>query len=138
MWNPLDENLLAIKPSKKNYPTGWTTVQIVLGLIGLSLALAGSRLSLPLLTLTGMICLGLAALAIGWEAILTRRIVLGSRPQGTRETYTGLAAILHGIQFNLIGLFLIGVSVVVYENTGREIVLQFVRRPGPPPLDNSL
>jgi uncharacterized membrane protein len=110
----------------------WTTLQIIFGLLGILLAFGGDRLAMPLLTYAGVVCFGLASIAIGWEAILTRYIRIGSRRRGTRETYTGLAAILHGVQFNLIGLFLIGVSFVVYFNTGRGIVLQFVRRPGLP------
>jgi hypothetical protein len=49
------------------------------------------------------------------------------------ETFTGLPAILQGIQFNLIGLFLIGITIMVYVNAdGRAVVLQMVRRPGLP------
>ena len=110
----------------------WTTVQIVFGLLGILLALGGDKLSMPVLTYGGIVCFGLTAMAIGWEAILTRRIVLGSRRRGTRETYTGIPALLQGIQFNLIGLFLMGVTVMVYLNNGREVFLQFVRRPGVP------
>ena len=111
----------------------WTTIQIILGLLGLLLALAGDRLSIPIITYAGMVCLGLAAMAIGWEAILTRRIVLGRQRHGNVQTYSGLPAILQGVQFNLIGLFLIGVTFMVYSNAdGRAVVLQMVRRPGLP------
>lgn len=47
----------------------------------------------------------------------------------------GLPAILQGVQFNLIGIFFIGVSAFIYltgGNGGREIFLRFVRRPGIP------
>lgn len=112
----------------------WTTFQIIFGVLGILLALGGDRLSMPVLLYAGVACFGLASSAIGWEAIVTRQIRLGSRRRGTRETYTGLAAVLHGIQFNLIGLFLIGLSFSTYINNGREIVLQFIRRPGVPLL----
>jgi len=108
-------------------------IQIVFFVLGILLALGGDRFSIPLLTYGGIACFGIAAMAIGWEAIVTRHIVLGSRRRGTRETYTGLPAILQGIQFNLIGFFLIGVSAFIYLNNGnlgRDIFLQFVRRPG--------
>jgi hypothetical protein len=115
----------------------WTTLQIVFGILGLLLVWGGDRLSLPILGYAGIACLGLAASAIGWEAIFTGQIQLGSRRRGNRQTYTGIAAVLHGIQFNLLGLFLIGISLVIYLNeqdqlSGREIFLQFVRRPGIP------
>ncbi|MEW6085283.1 MAG: hypothetical protein AB1607_11870 [Chloroflexota bacterium] len=112
----------------------WTTLQIIFGVLGILLAFGGDRLSMPILLYAGAACFGLASIAIGWEAIVTRQIRLGSRRRGTRETYTGLAAVLHGVQFNLIGLFLIGLSLSTYVNNGREIVLQFVRRPGVPLL----
>jgi hypothetical protein len=111
----------------------WTTIQVILGLIAILLVLGGDKLSMPLLGNAGIACFGLTAMAIGWEAILTRYIKFGSRRRGTRETYTGLPAILHGIQFNLIGLFLIVIAVTVYFNfNGRAVFLQMVRRPGLP------
>jgi len=110
----------------------WTTLQIIFGLLGILLAFGGDRLSMPILTNLGIACLGLASIAIGWEAILTRYIRLGSRRRGTRSTYTGLAAILHGIQFNLLGLFLIGLGIFTDFHAWREVFLQFVRRPGLP------
>ncbi|HEU0297069.1 MAG TPA: hypothetical protein VFR47_30295 [Anaerolineales bacterium] len=117
----------------------WTTLQIVFGILGILLAWGGDKLSLPILTYAGIACFGLAASALGWEAIFTQQIQLGSRRRGNRQTYTGIAAVLHGIQFNLIGLFLIGISLVIYLNeqdqiSGRGIFLQFVRRPGIPLL----
>lgn len=87
---------------------------------------------MPILTYAGIVCFGLTAIAIGWEAIVTRQIVWGSKRRGTRQTYTGIAAIFQGIQFNLLGLFLMGVTVMVYLNNGHEVFLQFVRRPGLP------
>jgi len=107
-------------------------IQIILGVLGTLLILGGDRLSMPLLLYAGVVCFGLLGIAIGWEAIITRQIVLGTRLRGTRETYAGIPAVLQGIQFNLIGLFLIGVTILVYLNSGREIFLQFVRRPGIP------
>lgn len=112
----------------------WTTLQIIFGVLGILLAFGGDRLSMPILLYAGAACFGLASIAIGWEAIITRQFRWGRRRSGTRETYTGLAAVLHGVQFNLIGLFLIGVSLSTYINNGREIFLQFVRRPGAPLL----
>lgn len=115
----------------------WTTVQIVLGLLGILLIFGGEKLSMPILGTVGMVCFGLAAIAFGWEAILTRQMVTGSRRSGSRQTYTGLPAILQGIQLNLLGVFLIGISAMMYlnyQNTWREIFLQIVRRPGIPLL----
>jgi len=113
----------------------WTTVQIVLGLLGVLLIFGAEKLSIPTLGYAGMACFGLTSMAIGWEAIITRRLVLGSRRRGSRQTYTGLPAILQGIQFNLLGIFFLGVSGFIYLNNdsiGRDIFLQFVRRPGLP------
>ena len=110
----------------------WTTIQIILGLLGILLALGGDRLSIPILTYAGIVCFGLSAMAMGWEAIVTQHIVLGRRRHGNRETYTGVAAIFQGVQFNLLGLFLIGIAFLMHFNSGREVILQMVRRPGLP------
>jgi hypothetical protein len=111
----------------------WTTLQIIFGVLGMLLILGGDRFSQPILGTAGLVCLGLTGILIGWEAILTRRIVLGQRRHGNVQTYSGISAILQGIQFNLIGLFLIGISIAVYVNAdGRAVVLQMVRRPGLP------
>ncbi len=111
----------------------WTTIQIILGLLGILLMLGGQKLSIPFFSYTGMACLGLTSMAIGWEAILTRHIVFGRRRHGNIQTYTDLPAILQGIQFNLLGLFLIVISIMIYKNiNGRELVLQMARHPGLP------
>ena len=110
----------------------WITIQVVFFVLGILGALGGDRLSMPILTNVGIACFGLAGMAVGWEAILTRHIKFGNRRRGSMETYTGIPAILQGIQFNLLGLFFIGVSVLMYFNNGREVFLQFVRRPGIP------
>ena len=113
------------------------TVQIIFGVIGLLAVFAGERFSLSVLTHGGIVCLGFMAMAIGWEGIITRQMVTGSRRSRSRQTYTGLPAVLQGIQLNLLGVFLIGVSAMMYlnyQNTWREIFLQFVRRPGIPLL----
>ena len=108
-------------------------IQIILIVLGILLALGSDKLSMPIMLYAGIACFGLLAMAIGWEAIITRQIQLGRRRSGDLQTYTGFPAVLQGIQFNLIGLFLIGISAFVYFNngdSGREIFLQFVRRPG--------
>lgn len=111
----------------------WTTIQIILGLLSLLLIFGGDKLSIPFFSYAGMACLGLTAMAIGWEAIITRQIVFGRRRHGNVQTYTNLPAILQGIQFNLLGLFLIVISIMIYENiNGRELVLQMARHPGLP------
>lgn len=110
-------------------------IQIVLIILGILLALGGDRLAMPLLLDAGIACFGLLAMTIGWEAIVTRQIQLGRYRSGSMQTYTGFPAVLQGIQFNLIGLFLIGAAAFVYLNdniNGRAIFLQFVRRPGIP------
>jgi len=113
------------------------TVQIICGVLGFLAVFAGDRFSMPVLLYGGIVCFGFLAMAMGWEGILTQQMVTGSRRSGSRQTYTGLPAILQGIQFNLLGIFLIGVSAMMYlnyQNTWREIFLLFVRRPGIPLL----
>ncbi|HET9908236.1 MAG TPA: hypothetical protein VFQ23_16410 [Anaerolineales bacterium] len=110
----------------------WSTIQIVFVVLGLLLAYGGDRLSMPILFYGGMACFGLAAMAIGAEGIFTQRIVLGRRRRRTTTTYTGIPAVLQGVQFSLIGLFFIAISGLLYLNIGRDIFVQFVRRPGFP------
>ena len=117
----------------------WTTIQIIMGVIALLLVWGSEKLSMPILGNLGISCLGLTSVAIGWEGIITRRLVLGRRRSGNRQTYTGLPAVLQGVQFNLMGLFLIGASLMMYldehdQFSGRQFFLQFVRRPGLPLL----
>jgi hypothetical protein len=111
----------------------WTTIQIVLGVIAILLVLGSDKLSMPILGTAGMVCFGLTAMAIGWEAILTRQLVLGRRRHRNVQTYSGIPAILQGVQFNLMGLFLIVIAIMVYFNAnGRAVFLEMVRRPGLP------
>ena len=111
----------------------WTTLEAVLGLLSLALVFLGDKLSIPLLRDAGIACLGLTSIVIGWQAIISRRIVLGRRRHGSRQTYTGLAAILQGVEFNLLGLFLIVVAIMFLENlNAHELALQMAQHPGLP------
>ena len=72
-------------------------------------------------------------MVLGWEAMITRQVFLGRRRGGNRRTYSGLAAFLKGIQFNLLGLFFVVLAVMMYTNIdGRGLFLELVRRPGLP------
>ena len=111
----------------------WTTAQIILGLLSLLLVFVGDRLAIPFLGYLGIACLGLTSAVIGWEAIFTQHMVIGRRRHGSRQTYTGLPAILQGIQFILLGLFLWAISFMLYTKmNGRELALQMARHPGLP------
>ena len=111
----------------------WTTAQIILGLLSLLLVFVGDKLSIPLLTYFGLACLGLTSALIGWEAIFTQQMVIGRQRHGNRQTYTGLPAILQGVQFILLGLFLVGISFMLYTRmNGRELAMQMARHPGLP------
>lgn len=111
----------------------WKTIQIVLGAAGLLLVFGGDRLSNPLLLNAGIACLGLLAMAVGWEAILGQHIVVGGGRSGSRGTYVGMPAVFRGIQFNLFGFFLVAAAALTYWNAdGRGMFLEMVRRPGLP------
>lgn len=107
----------------------WTTFQVIFGFLALLFVFVGNKFSIPILFSAGVACLGLTSMAIGWEAIITRRIVLGWRRHSGRQLYTGISAIFQGVQFNFFGLFLIVVAFLMYFNNGREVFLQMVRRP---------
>jgi hypothetical protein len=108
------------------------TIQMVFIFLGLSLALVGSKFSLPVLFDAGIACLGLSCLAIGWDAILRRQLAVGSR-RHRRYVYTGLAAVFQGIELNILGLFLILVALMLYVNVNpRAIGEQIARHPGLP------
>ena len=111
----------------------WTTIQVSLGILSLLLVFVGDKLSIPFISDAGIACLGCTSIVIGWQAMITRRIVLGRRRHGSRQTYTGIAAILQGVEFNLFGLFLIVISVLLYKNVNaHELGLQMARHPGLP------
>ncbi|HJQ13230.1 MAG TPA: hypothetical protein VJ830_00670, partial [Anaerolineales bacterium] len=110
--------------------TIWTTLQIGLVALGLLLVYGSDQLAQPILMRAGITSLGLAMIVMGLEAIVKRRVVRWKRGR-PREAYIGIPAILQGIQFNFIGLFLIGAAIMMQFNNGREIFLQAIRRPGP-------
>ena len=111
----------------------WKRLQIGLVVLALLLIFVGDKLSIPLLSYTGLACLGMAAMAVGWEAIVTQQIVVGRRRGGTRGTYVGMPATFQGIQFNVFGFFLISAAVATYMRADvRGYLLQWVRRPGLP------
>lgn len=111
----------------------WRTIQIVLTVLGFLLAFGGDKLSIPFFFYAGIACFGLTAMAVGAEAIVTQHIVVGRRRHGNRQTYTGIPAVLQGIQFNLLGLFFIVVASMMYLRAdGRGFFLQMVRHPGLP------
>ena len=110
----------------------WTKIQIGLGVLAFLLLFIGDRFSLPLLLYTGMACFGMVSIAIGLEAILTQQIVVGRRRRN-RSTYVGIPAIFQGVQFSILGFFLIIVSIMMYMRANsREFFLEMVRRPGLP------
>src|SRR5512145_3242166 len=92
----------------------WKNLQIGLILLAILLVFAGDKLSIPLLSYTGLACLGMAAMVVGWEAIVTQQVVVGRRRRGNRGTYIGLPAVFQGIQFNVFGFFLISAAVATY------------------------
>jgi hypothetical protein len=107
------------------------TIEMVFILLGLVLAFVGGKFSMPFLFDAGVACLGLGCIAIGWDAIFTRQLTIGSRRRGNRYVYTGLAAVLQGIEFNILGLFLIVFALMLYANVNpRAIGVQIARHPG--------
>jgi hypothetical protein len=72
-------------------------------------------------------------MVLGWEAMITRQVFLRRRRGGPRRPYSGLAAFIKGIQFNLLGLLFVVLAVMMNTNIdGRGLFLQMVRRPGLP------
>lgn len=106
----------------------WSVIQIGLAVIAFLLAFSGEKLSMPILLYAGISVFGIAAIVVGMEAMITRRIVL-SRQRNYSETYLGLAAYAQGVQFSIIGIFFIGASMAAYLDNGRELFLHLVRRP---------
>ena len=106
----------------------WSTIQIGLAVIAFLLAFLGDKLSSPAMLYAGIAMFGVAAIVVGMEAMLTHQIVL-SRNRNYSETYLGLAAYAQGVQFSIIGIFLIGASLVAYLDNGRDLFLHLVRRP---------
>ena len=109
----------------------WTILEIVIGLIGVLFLFLGQRYSLDILTYAGFGLMGLVAIIIGLEALITRRLVQVSRyDRRADETYVGVAAMAQGVIFIIMGLFFIGLAIAAYKNSGRELFIHFVRHPG--------
>jgi hypothetical protein len=74
------------------------------------LAIAGEKLSVPVLTRLGLICAGLLMASVGVELIVTRRAdfaIGGWTYTQARESYRGRAAQLWGVIFLSLGLLAI-------------------------------
>jgi hypothetical protein len=108
----------------------WSTVQIVLAAFAFILAFLGDKFSIPALLYSGISLFGVAAIVVGLEAMLTRQIVF-YRQRNFNETYLGLAAYAQGVQFSLIGIFLIFTALTAFLDQGRDIFLHLVTRPWP-------
>ena len=106
----------------------WSIIQIGLAAIAILMAVAGDKLSIPILLYAGISIFGVAAIVVGMEAMITQRIVL-YRQRNYSETYLGFAAYAQGVQFSLIGLFFISTSIAAYLDNGRDIFLHLVRHP---------
>lgn len=106
----------------------WSIVQIGLAVIAFLLAFAGDKLSIPILLYAGISMFGVTSIVVGMEAMITRRIVL-YRQRNYSETYQGLVAYAQGVQFSIIGIFLIGASLAAYIDNGRDLFLHLVQRP---------
>jgi hypothetical protein len=106
----------------------WSIIQIGLTVIAILLAVAGDKLSIPVLLYAGISFFGITAIVVGMEAMITRRIVL-NRQRNYSETYLGLAAYAQGVQFSIIGIFLIGASLAAYLDNGRDILLHLIQHP---------
>lgn len=108
----------------------WKALQIIFIILAFLFIFISDRLSIPFLMHAGTGSFGFAAIAAGAEAILTQHIVVGGR-RSPRRTYTGIPAVLHGVQFIMLGLFLIGMGLILqFNGDGRGFFLQFVERPG--------
>lgn len=104
---------------------------IVVALVGALLLFLGQRLALDILTYAGFGVIGVVAILFGLQAAITRQMLQTSRySRHATETYVGIAAIAQGIILIMIGLLFIGLALVAYLNSGRELFLHFVRHPG--------
>ena len=109
----------------------WRAIEFSLIVLGLGVAYAGFKFNIPVLQDLGILSLGVLSIVIGWEAITTRRIVIGSRRHGSRRLYTGTAAVLQGMQFNILGFFLIVISVLFFfKSDPQALGQQIARHPG--------
>jgi hypothetical protein len=90
----------------------------------------GDKLFLPALLYSGISLFGMTAIVVGLEAMITRQIVF-YRQRNYNETCRGLAAYAQGVQFSLIGIFLIFTALAAYLDQGRDIFLHLVIRPWP-------
>jgi len=108
-----------------------TVLAIAVWLVGLLFLFLGQRLALNILTYAGFGLMGVVAIMFGVQAIVTRRMVQISRyNRHANETYVGLAAMAQGFILVIVGLLFIGIAIVAYLNSGRELFLHFVRHPG--------
>ena len=109
----------------------WRVVQLSTAAVGVGSIILGRVLSRPQFDYIGIAILGFAGVLIGLEGIYKQEMILTSRysRRGT-ETFLGAPGIAQGIQFVLVGIFLVGASLSALFNSGEYVFQYLVRRPG--------
>jgi len=111
----------------------WSWTVISIAVLGILLILYDRFFGSYLLLNLGGILFSVSGIMIGIEAITKRKIILRS-PYHRRlsETYKGITVVAQGLIIIVTGLFLIGLIVLNYLNSGRSLFLYFVQHPGFP------
>jgi hypothetical protein len=109
----------------------WSRVVLSIAVLGILLILYDRLFGSYLLLNLGGILFSISGIMIGIEAIVKRKIILRS-PYHRRlsETYLGVTAVAQALIIIITGLFLIGLLVPNYLNSGRSLFLYFVQHPG--------
>ena len=111
----------------------WSWTVISIAVLGILLILYDRFFGSYLLLNLGGILFSVSGIMIGMEAIIKRKIILpSSYHRRLSETYTGITAVAQGLIIIITGLFIIGLLVLNYLNSGRSLFHYFVEHPGFP------
>lgn len=110
--------------------TGLGIAEIILLVAGILAMLGGDRFANSTLLFAGFGLFGAGFALGGLEAIITRRFGF-ARGYGLRsESYGGLAAMAWGVNFLLVGAWVIVLAGILYSGDEKAIIEHLVRRPG--------
>ncbi|NWF90138.1 MAG: hypothetical protein HXY50_11850 [Ignavibacteriaceae bacterium] len=113
----------------KNF--SWPYIIIILAAIGLSLILYSILFDSTLAMSLGVIVFSLAAIMIGFETIINKKIILRSNyDRRASNTYVGIAAAVQGLIIIVTAVFLIALVIINLLNQGEKLFHILVQRPG--------
>jgi hypothetical protein len=115
----------------KDNSKNWNKLILAIAGLGILLVIIDHFFESEFLRNLGIFSFSFAAILVGLEAVIERKIILQSRySRRLSETYLGAAAIAQGLLIILLAFFILSLPIIDYLNAGQKLFEHFVRRPG--------